>query len=64
VIIQNPETAAYPSMPLSLPPKAVDHIVEIEAIGSLLYDILKGIELPESLDKVEDPLRELLNARE
>src|ERR1041384_1899985 len=59
VIIQNPQTAAYPSMPLSLPPTAVDHIVEIEHIGPLLYDILKGVDLPAS-DKVEDPLRELL----
>src|SRR5688500_18257821 len=33
VIIQNPETAAYPSMPLSLPPTVVDHVVEIEQIG-------------------------------
>lgn len=60
VIIQNPQTAAYPSMPLSLPPTAVDHIVEIEHIGPLLYDILKGVDLPASSDKVEDPLRELL----
>jgi len=59
VIIQNPQTAPYPSMPLSLPPTAVDHVVEIEHIGPLLYDILKGVELP-SPDKVEDPLRELL----
>jgi two-component system, chemotaxis family, CheB/CheR fusion protein len=36
VIIQNPQTAAYPSMPLSLPPTAVDHVVEIEQIGPLL----------------------------
>jgi two-component system, chemotaxis family, CheB/CheR fusion protein len=60
VIVQNPETAAYPSMPLSLPPTAIDHVVEIEQIGPLLYDILKGINLPPS-DKVEDPLRELLS---
>src|ERR1051325_5664465 len=33
VIIQNPQTAAYPSMPLSLPPTAVDHVVEIEQVG-------------------------------
>jgi two-component system CheB/CheR fusion protein len=59
VIIQNPRTAPYPSMPLSLPPTAVDHVVEIEQIGPLLYDILKGVELPEQ-EKVEDPLRDLL----
>lgn len=33
VIIQNPQTAPYPSMPLSLPPTAVDHVVEMEQIG-------------------------------
>src|SRR5256885_16005350 len=59
VVIQNPQTAAYPSMPLSLPPTAVDHVVEIEQIGSLLHDILKGINLPEP-EKAEDPLRDLL----
>lgn len=59
VIIQNPQTAAYPSMPLSLPPTAVDHVVEMEQIGPLLYDILKGINLPAS-EKAEDPLRDLL----
>jgi hypothetical protein len=65
VIIQNPETAAYPSMPLSLPPTAVDHVVEMEQIGPLLYDILKGVNLPITA-KADDPLRDLLgqvNAR-
>jgi two-component system, chemotaxis family, CheB/CheR fusion protein len=59
VIIQNPQTAAYPSMPLSLPPTAVDHVVEIEQIGPLLFDILHGVNLPPS-EKAEDPLRDLL----
>lgn len=59
VIIQNPQTAAYPSMPLSLPPTAVDHVVELEQIGPLLFDILKGVDLP-APDKVDDPLRDLL----
>src|SRR5690349_18211042 len=59
VIIQNPQTAPYPSMPLSLPPTAVDHVVEMEHIGPLLYDILKGTLLPMT-EKVDDPLRDLL----
>ena len=59
VIIQNPETAPYPSMPLSLPPTVVDHVVEIEQIGPLLYDLLRGITLPPE-EKAEDPLREIL----
>ena len=60
VIIQNPQTAAYPSMPLSLPPTAVDHVVDMEQIGPLLFDILKGVNLPPSSEIVDDPLRDLL----
>lgn len=60
VIVQNPQTAAYPSMPLSLPPTAVDHVVEMELIGPLLYDILQGIkDVNFPTEKVEDPLRDL-----
>lgn len=59
VIVQNPQTAAYPSMPLSLPPTTVDHVVEMEEVAPLLYDILQGTNLP-PLEKIEDPLRELL----
>lgn len=59
VIIQNPQTAPYPSMPVSLPPTAVDHIVDMEQIGPLLFDILMGVNLPVSA-KAEDPLRDLL----
>ena len=59
VIIQNPQTAAYPSMPLSLPPTVVDHIVEMEHIGPLLHDLLRGMTLPPE-EKVEDPLRDVL----
>ncbi|HET6978406.1 MAG TPA: CheR family methyltransferase [Pyrinomonadaceae bacterium] len=59
VIIQNPQTAPYPSMPLSLPPTAVDHVMEMEQIGPLLFDILQGTNLPVT-ERVDDPLRELL----
>ena len=60
VIIQNPQTAAYPSMPLSLPPTAVDHVVDMEQIGPLLSDILKGVQLPQPSERADDPLRDLL----
>ena len=59
VIIQNPQTAPYPSMPLSLPPTAVDHVVDMEQIGPLLYDLLHGLQLPLT-EKADDPLRDLL----
>jgi two-component system CheB/CheR fusion protein len=61
VVIQNPDTAQYPSMPLSLPPTVVDHVAELEQIGPLLFQILQGVELPDMvLEKLDDPLRDLL----
>lgn len=42
VVIQNPATATYPSMPQSLAPTAVDFIANVEEIGQLLYDLLIG----------------------
>ncbi len=59
VIIQNPESAAYPSMPLSLPPTVVDHVAEIEQVAGLLDSLLRGLDLAPP-EKVEDPLREVL----
>ena len=46
-------------MPLSLPPTAVDHVVDMEQIGSLLFDILRGVNLP-ATEKADNPLRDLL----
>src|ERR1700694_1720603 len=46
VIIQDPKTAKFPSMPQSLPPTSVDIVARLEAIGPLLHDILKGTYLP------------------
>jgi two-component system, chemotaxis family, CheB/CheR fusion protein len=60
VIIQNPRTARYPSMPMALPPTAVDHIADIEQMGSLIYDLAKGVDLPKPQEKVEDTFREVL----
>src|SRR5438477_6237710 len=61
VIIQNPQTARYPSMPLALPPTLVDFEVAIERIGPLLYDLLKkGESLPQPEEKTDDVLRSIL----
>ena len=61
VVIQNPDTAQYPSMPLSLPPTVVDHVAELEQIGPLLYEIMHGVELPElAAEKIDDPVRSIL----
>src|SRR5581483_1312954 len=46
VIIQNPQTARFPSMPSALPPTLVDFQVEIEQLGPLLTDLLQGRLLP------------------
>jgi two-component system, chemotaxis family, CheB/CheR fusion protein len=47
VIIQNPQTARFPSMPLALPPTIVDLRADIERIGPLLSDLLTGRHLPQ-----------------
>lgn len=59
VIIQSPQTARYPSMPLSLPPTLIDFEADIERIGPLLHDLLTGVEIPPA-DKSEDVLRSIL----
>ena len=46
VIIQNPQTARFPSMPLALPPTVVDIRADLEQIGPLLSDLLTGRHLP------------------
>src|SRR6266704_683035 len=61
VIVQDPQTARYPSMPLALPPTVVDFEVGIERIGPLLYDLLKkGESLPQPEEKTDDVLRSIL----
>ena len=40
VVIQNPRTARFPSMPLALPPTAIDQVVDIEQMASLLQHLL------------------------
>src|SRR5438105_1440757 len=61
VIVQDPQTARYPSMPLALPPTVIDFEVSIERIGPLLYDLLKkGESLPQPEEKTDDVLRSIL----
>ena len=49
VIIQNPATAAHPSMPQALPPTVVDHVEDLELIGPLLTDLLRPPALGENV---------------
>ncbi len=60
VIVQDPQTARYPSMPLALPPTVVDFEAPIEQIGLLLYDLLMGASIPQTEDRTEDVLQEIL----
>jgi two-component system CheB/CheR fusion protein len=60
VIVQDPQTARYPSMPLALPPTIVDFEASVDQIGPLLYDLLKGVNIQQSEERTEDVLREIL----
>src|ERR671910_878655 len=42
VIVQNPDTASYPGMPLAVPSSAIDIVADLEAIGPLLGDLVSG----------------------
>jgi two-component system CheB/CheR fusion protein len=60
VIIQNPATARYPSMPHALPPTAVDQSADLEEIPRLLHDLLARTPQPERAaddDALGDVLR-------
>jgi two-component system CheB/CheR fusion protein len=47
VVIQNPETAAYPGMPRSLAPTSVDIVAELDQIGPILGELLDGARRPD-----------------
>jgi two-component system, chemotaxis family, CheB/CheR fusion protein len=42
VIIQNPDTAAYPSMPMAISPSIVDIVADAQAIGPLLQELVSS----------------------
>ena len=42
VLVQNPETASFPWMPMAVPPSAIDIVADLEAIGPLLVDLVSG----------------------
>jgi two-component system CheB/CheR fusion protein len=61
VIVQDPQTARYPSMPLALPPTVIDFEVPIERIGPLLYELLTGSNTVSTTEeKTEDVLHSIL----
>ncbi len=60
IIVQNPKTARYPSMPLALPPSIVDFEINIELIGPLLYDLLTGENTSPQEEETQDVLAAIL----
>ncbi|WP_159397324.1 CheR family methyltransferase [Sorangium cellulosum] len=65
VVIQNPDTARFPSMPESLDPSTVDVVAELDRIGPLLSDILAGsyVDAAAHEEKQLDGLLELVRER-
>lgn len=61
VIIQNPATARYPSMPMALPATVVDHVADIEAIGPLLADLLHPDHQAPPVESSDNTLRTILD---
>jgi two-component system CheB/CheR fusion protein len=61
VVIQDPRTAAHPSMPSALPPTVVDHVCNLAEIAGMLRDILSGTTIEKRIDTGErGPLDEIL----
>ncbi len=60
VIVQDPQTARYPSMPMALSPTVVDFEMGLEYIGPLLYDLLTGVTIPQNGERTEDVLHAIL----
>jgi two-component system CheB/CheR fusion protein len=59
VVIENPATAMFPSMPSSIPPSLVDATADLDSIGSILCDLLAAGKTPaEGPD--HDDLRDLI----
>lgn len=50
VLIENPATAAYASMPLALAPSTVDLVADLVQIGPLLADLVSGVYTPSPTD--------------
>jgi two-component system, chemotaxis family, CheB/CheR fusion protein len=59
VVIEDPATAMFPSMPASIPPSLVDATAGLDAIGPIVFDLLTaGVSPAEGPDR--DQLRSLL----
>ncbi len=64
VVIENPATAMFPSMPSSIPPSLVDATADLDSIGSVVCDLLAAgnppagepdhVELRDLLDRIHE----------
>jgi len=60
VVIENPATAMFPSMPSSIPPSLVDATADLDSIGSVLTQLLAAGN-PPAEGREHEELRELLD---
>lgn len=58
VVVQDPETASFPSMPRALAPTSVDIVAPLEALGAVLTDLVRG---PAARDDEERQLQAFLD---
>jgi len=61
VVIQNPRTARYPSMPLALPPTVIDHVVDVERMPELLVGILRHAPIPTEREAADKALSRIVD---
>src|SRR5215218_555931 len=62
VIVQNPDSASFPGMPLSLAPSIVDIMANPERIGPLLHDLITGrytVPVPAEISQLRGFLEQL-----
>lgn len=50
VVVQNPNTAAFPGMPQALEPQTIDIVADLPRIGAILFDLLTGVAVPTQAD--------------
>ena len=60
VVIQDPRTALYPSMPSALPPTIVDHVTDLEKIPALLRDLVERPVAPAARESVDSALKKVV----
>ncbi len=60
VVIEDPATAMFPSMPSSIPPSLVDATADLDSIGSIVCDLLAAGN-PPAQGGEDDDLRNLLD---